>query len=183
MADLSSISVPENITFEQGIEITQLLLNKLEENSLSEAEIENAIADLVKTQNGARGFFVTYLTDPRPCCNQPTAAIIHGLRTSPEIISELLVKNVAMSSAMAVYHQRQNNSEMEQSSQRVSQRSIDLIQQLNLPILRSLIQQLLDSAKTGEGNYQEFLARWGYDSEQLAAVVKALEPLLPSNCE
>jgi len=182
MADLSSISVPENITFEQGIEITHLLLNKLEENSLLEAEIETVIAQLVKTQNGARGFFVTYLTNPHPCCDQPTAAIIHGLRTSPEIISELLVKNVAMSTAMAVYHGRQNNLEMEQSSQQVSQRSADLIQQLNLPILRALIQQLFDSATTGEGTYQEFLERWGYDLEQLSAIVKALEPLLSYNC-
>ncbi len=182
MFNLSTLSVPENITFEQGMEITQTLLNKIEEKQLFEAEVETVIAQLVKTQNGARGFFVTYLTDPRPCCDQPTAAIIQGLRTSPEIISELLVKNVAMSSAMAVYHGRQNNLEMEQSSQRVSQRSADLIQLLNLPILRSLVQQLLDSAKTGEGTYQEFLERWGYDLEQLSAIVKALEPLLSYNC-
>ncbi|VXD16233.1 conserved hypothetical protein [Planktothrix serta PCC 8927] len=183
MFNLSPLSVPENITFDQGMEITQTLLNKIEEKQLFEAEIEKVIAELVKTQNGARGFFVTYLTDPRPCCDQPTATIIDGLRTSPKIVSELLVKNVAMSAAMAVYHGRQNNLEMEQSSQRVSQRSADLIQQLNLPILRSLVQQLFDSATTGEGTYQEFLERWGYDLEQRAAIVKVLEPLLGSNCE
>jgi hypothetical protein len=59
MTDLS-ISVPENVTFEQGIEITELLLNTLEENSLLEAEITRVITELVKTHNGARGFFVTY---------------------------------------------------------------------------------------------------------------------------
>lgn len=44
MTDLS-ISVPENVTFEQGIEITELLLNTLEENSLLEAEITRVITE------------------------------------------------------------------------------------------------------------------------------------------
>lgn len=178
MQNLSPLSVPENITFEQAIEITQMLLDKIEEKALFEAEIENAIAQLVKTQPGARGFFVAYLTDPRFFCNSPTDEVIQALNKSPQIVSELLVKNVAMSTAMAVYHRRQNNTEMENSSQRVSQRSVNLIQQLNLPILRSLIQQLLDNIQTGEGTYQEFLERWGYDSEQKTAIIDVLNPLL-----
>ncbi len=178
MQNLSSLSVPENITFEQAIEITQTLLDQIEEKALFEAEIENAIAQLVKTQPGARGFFVTYLTDPRPWCDHPTDAVIQALNKSTQIVSELLVKNVAMSTAMAVYHRRQNNTEMENSSQRVAQRSVNLIQQLNLPILRSLIQQLLDNIQTGEGTYQEFLERWGYDSEQKTAIIDVLNPLL-----
>ncbi|CAD5978274.1 hypothetical protein PCC9214_04366 [Planktothrix tepida] len=178
MLNLSSLSVPENITFEQAIEITQTLLDKIEEKQLFEAEIETVIVQLVTTQNGARGFFVTYLTDPRPFCNQPTDAVIQALQKSPEIVSELLVKNIAMSAAMAVYHRRHNNTEMESSSQRVSQRSSNLIQRLNFPQLRSRVQQLFDSAKTGEGTYQEFLDRWGYDAEQQDVIAEVLQPLL-----
>jgi hypothetical protein len=174
----SSISIPENITFEQGIETTQLLLNKLEENSLSEAEIEKVITELVKTQNGARGFFVTYLTDARPGFDQPMTPILQALETSPEIVSDLLVKNVAMSAAMVVYHHRHNNLEMQESSQQVVQRSSNLIQQLNFSLLRSRLQQLFNSVQTGAGSYQDFLERWKYDSEQLAAIVKILERLL-----
>jgi len=178
MENLSSLSVPENITFEQALEITQTLLNKIEEKGLFEAETENVIAQLINTNNGARGFFVIYLTDPRTFCNQPTNGVIKALSKSPEMVSELLIKNAAMSTAMAVYHRRQNNTEMENSSQRVSQRSVNLIQQLNLPILRSLIQQLLDNIQTGEGTYQAFLERWGYDAEQKMAIIKVLNPLL-----
>lgn len=178
MADLSSLSVHENITFEQGIEITELLLNKLEENSLSEAEITQLITELVKTHNGARGFFVSYLTDARPGFDQPNAAILRALETSPEMVSDLLVKNVAMSAAMVVYHHRHNNLEMQESSQKVVQRSSDLIQQLNFPLLRSQLQQLFNTVQTGEGTYKDFLDRWGYDLEQRSAIVKILERLL-----
>ncbi|MGL4499346.1 MAG: hypothetical protein ACRC2M_17345 [Planktothrix sp.] len=181
MAELSSISVPENITFDQGIEITELLLNELADNSLSEVEITKTITKLVKTHNGARGFFVTYLTDARTCFDQPIDSIIQALETSPEIVSDLLVKNVAMSSAMVVYHHRHNNLEMQESSQRVVQRSTGLIQQLNCLLLRSQLQDLLNSAKTGKGTYQDFLKRWEYDSEQLVAIVKILERLLSSD--
>ncbi|BBD55066.1 hypothetical protein [Planktothrix agardhii] len=177
MTDLS-ISVPENVTFEQGIEITELLLNTLEENSLLEAEITRVITELVKTHNGARGFFVTYLTDARPGFDQPMTPILQALETSPEIVSDLLVKNVAMSAAMVVYHHRHNNLEMQESSQQVVQRSSNLIQQLNFSLLRSRLQQLFNSVQTGAGSYQDFLERWKYDSEQLAAIVKILERLL-----
>ncbi|WRH66531.1 MAG: hypothetical protein RSE13_23680 [Planktothrix sp. GU0601_MAG3] len=161
MADLSSILVPENITFEQGIEITELLLNKLEENSLLEAEITRVITKLVKTHNGARGFFVTYLTDARPGFDQPIASIIQALETSPEIVSDLLVKNVAMSAAMVVYHHRHNNLEMQESSQQVVQRSSNLIQQLNFSVLRSRLQQLFNTIQTGAGNLSRILRTLG----------------------
>ena len=175
---MSNVTVPENVTFEQAIEITQTLMAQIQEKKLSEADIKTAIAQLVQTQNGARGFFVSYLTDPLPWADHPTPSVLEALRTSPEIVSGLLVKNVAMSAAMVVHHHRQNNPEMAQSSQRVTQRSVQLIQQLNLPTLPPLIQQLFESAKTGQGTYQTFLERWKYDQEQRSAMAAALEPLL-----
>ncbi|MCC3433131.1 MAG: hypothetical protein JGK08_25040, partial [Microcoleus sp. PH2017_04_SCI_O_A] len=59
----SSLLASESITFEGAIELTQSLLPQIEGSRLSEAQIEQAVASLVKTKNGARGFFVTYLTD------------------------------------------------------------------------------------------------------------------------
>jgi hypothetical protein len=53
---------PDDISFEDAIAFTQSLLPQMVETNLSESQIEDAIASLVKTQNGARGFFVTYLT-------------------------------------------------------------------------------------------------------------------------
>lgn len=177
MAILPSLNAPEGINFEEAIALTQSLLSEMEQGTLSESEIEVAIASLVKTMNGARGFFVTYLTDERSLADHPSPAVIEALKSAPEIVSELLVKNVAMSAAMVVHHRRNQNEEMAASSLRVRSRTTHLIQRLQLPVCQDLAKQVLDSALTGEGAFQAFLQRWGYDQEQKQAIGEALEPL------
>ena len=162
----SSLVVPNAITFEQAIAITQSLLAELEQGRLSEAELNAMVASLVGSENGGRGFFVTYLTDDRPFADQPTEAIVQALRSSPEIVSELLVKNLAMSTAMATSHRRNQNDVMAQGSDRVQKRSFQLIQQTQLPETVQKAQLLHESATTGTGSYQSFLDRWNYDAEQ-----------------
>jgi uncharacterized membrane protein (DUF441 family) len=56
------VSIPESVTFEEAIAFTQSLMSQIEAGEVSPSEIRNAIAQLVKSENGARGFFVTYLT-------------------------------------------------------------------------------------------------------------------------
>lgn len=179
---MSKLSVPETISFEEAIALSQELLSQVEAGQLSEAEIETAIASLVKTQNGARGFFVTYLTDNRPLADEPTPAVFGALETAPETVPELLVKNTAMSSAMVVHHRRNGDEEMAASSERVRSRSVHLIQNLQIPALKTTAKELYNSATTGEGVYQEFLQRWGYDEEQRKAMSQALEPWVRAVC-
>jgi hypothetical protein len=170
--------VPESITFEQAIGLTQTLLNQMAEGNLSDSEIEQRIAALVASENGARGFFVTYLTDERSLADQPTAGVIRALQSSPDVVVELLLKNIAMSSAMAVAHRRNQNEPMAQGSDRVRSRSLHLIQQLHSPLITEKAQQLNTSAQTGTGSYQAFLDRWGYDTEQRQAIQQALAPIV-----
>ena len=73
----------ETITFEEAIDFTHSLLEKMEANQIKESEIQSAITSLVKTENGARGFFVTYLTDNRPIVDKPSKSEIEALKTSP----------------------------------------------------------------------------------------------------
>jgi hypothetical protein len=102
---------------------------------------------------------------------------LNALKSSPEIISELLVKNLVMSSAMVIYHTRQNAPEMAEGSQRVRSRSLDLIKSLQLSSINSLVEQMRQSLTTKEGDYQEFLQKWGYDEEQKQAMLQTLELL------
>jgi hypothetical protein len=157
-------SMTEAVTFEQAIALTQDLLEKLPD--LSEPDIQASITNLVGTENGARGFFVTYLTDDRPFADQPSSAVLQALQTSPEIVSELLVKNLAMSASMAIAHRRNGQEDMAQGSDRVQRRSENLVQGLQMPEIGKKAAQCRASATTGEGEYQAFLERWGYDAEQ-----------------
>lgn len=174
----SAFEVPGTVTFEQAIALSQSLLEQMSQELLQEPEIEQAISALVSSENGARGFFVTYLTDARALADHPTAGVIRGLQSAPHVVAELLVKNLAMSSAMVIAHQRRQDNEMATNSRRVQQRSTQLIQQLQLPELTTRIDQLSSSAATGSGAYQEFLQRWGYDAEQRQAIQQALESVL-----
>jgi hypothetical protein len=169
------ISVPADVTFEQAISLTQSLMAQMQQQQLSETDLEAIIFALVSSENGARGFFVTYLTDDRPLADQPSDAVIRALQSSPEIVAELLVKNLAMSSAMAIAHRRNQKEEMAQGSDRVEARTAKLIEQLKLPQVAEKAQKLKESAETGTGEYQAFLERWGYDAEQRKVIQQHME--------
>ena len=170
----SSLLASESITFEGAIELTQSLLAQIEVDRLSEAQIEQAVASLVKTKNGARGFFVTYLTDEGQVADRPSPGAIEALRSAPEIVAELLVKNLAMSSAMVVYHSRHQSEERAAGSARVQGRSRNLIQILQMPACKGVASEMLESLQNASGEYEEFFERWGYDDEQKLAIRSAV---------
>lgn len=174
----SPLTVPAAITFEQSIHLTHALLVQMETGNLSEAAIESTLTDLVSSENGARGFFVTYLTNDRPFADHPTPAVVHALKSSPEIVSELLVKNVAMSTAMAITHRRNQKEEMAHGSDRVQRRTAQLIRLVQLPQVAQKAAELQQSAATGVGKYQAFLDRWNYDAEQRQAIQQAVEQVV-----
>jgi hypothetical protein len=167
-----SLKAEKNITFEEAIGLTEKFINEIPQ--LSESEKEAIVSSLVISENGARGFFVTYLTNDNPLVDEKSSGILAGLQTSPEIISELLVKNVAMSTAMKITHERNNNLDMAEKSARVTQRSLNLINQLSLSEIQEKIDLLMNTIQEEKGVYQEFLDRWEYDHEQKQAIHKQL---------
>lgn len=176
---MNQFSIPESMTFQEAIALTQSLLKQIEAGTLSPSEIQSAVTNLVQSQNGARGFFVTYLNSN--LADSPSPVILSALQSSPNTISELLVKNVAMSAAMEITHLRNQKEEMAQGSKQVCQRSMNLIQQLQLAEIQATARQLHHSAVTGEGDYTEFLQRWGYDSEQRQVISEALSSIIAQN--
>ncbi len=173
----SAFAVPMTVTFEQAITLTQSLLDQLADQALLDAELEVAVSQLVQHENGARGFFVSYLTDPRPLADTPSAGLVQALRSAPEPVAELLVKNLAMATAMAITHRRNQNEDMAQGSDRVRQRVMGLIQQVQLAQVQTKLAQMQASLETAGGPYQDFLERWGYDAEQRQAIAQTLSQL------
>lgn len=167
-----------SLTFENAIALTQAVLAQMEQGSLSEADIEKTIAQLIDSPDGARGFFVTYLTDDRPLADAPTAGVVRALQSSPTLVADLLVKNLAMSSAMLLHHQRHQDAASSQGSAQVQRRTVRLLRLVQLAEVQEQAAKLVEGATTGKGEGQAFLSRWGYDAEQKAAICKALTPLL-----
>ncbi len=177
----SQLTVPADVKFDEAISLTQAFLSQLKSNELTSSQIQDFVSALVKTANGARGFFVTYLTAQEPICDEPRAETIAALQSQPEISAELLVKNIAMSTAQQLYHHRRNDVEMVASSATVAARTTKIIQQLNLPQIQDLCRELVSTINTGTGVYSEFLQRWGYDDEQKNAIAQAVTQFYTSS--
>jgi predicted regulator of Ras-like GTPase activity (Roadblock/LC7/MglB family) len=173
----STLTVPANIKFDEAIDLTQTFLMQLKKNELTSSQIQDFVSELVQTANGARGFFVTYLTASDPICDEPRAEIIVALQANPEIAADLLVKNMAMSTAQQIYHQRRNDPDMAASSATVAARTTKIIQQLNLPQIQEMCRELVTTIQTGAGAYREFLNRWGYDNEQQNSIAQVVSQL------
>lgn len=175
----STLEVPSNISFEQAIDFSNSLLDKMEAGEISPSEIAATVSELVKTENGGRGFFVTYLTTDKALADNPSPEVVQALRSHLEIVAELLAKNVAMSAATAIIHQRNGNQEMAKSAAIVRDRTSNIIKLIDRPAVYSCCREICQSASTGEGKYIAFLDRWHYDREQRQLICQALQQVLP----
>jgi hypothetical protein len=159
------------MTFEEAIAYTEALLSR---KDLDDSQLESEISALVQTANGARGFFVCFLTGEWQLADAPSQPIIRALQSAPSAIAELLVKNLAMSTAMAIFHRRVGNEEQAQGSDRVARRTALLIEKVELAEVSEIATQMRNSAISGDGNYASFLEKWGYDAEQKHAITNVL---------
>ncbi|MGF1600961.1 MAG: hypothetical protein ACFCU8_02890 [Thermosynechococcaceae cyanobacterium] len=174
----TDFQVPPKVSFQGAIAFTQTLLTDIDQ--LAPSEIESHVSDLVVTMNGARGFFVTFLTNDFKLPQAKSDAIATALCTAPDIVAELLVKNLVMSTAMTLTHSRQDNTEMAQQSQQTQQRTKAIIQQVQLPAVEQEAQQLWQSLTTETGAYTDFLQKWGYDDEQKQAMQTVISETFPA---
>lgn len=174
----NSSETVSTLSFPDAIAATQSLMAQMANNQLNEAEIEQAISSIVSSKSGARGFFVSYLTSDMTLADRPASGAIDALKTAPEVISELLVKNLAMSSAMAITHRRNQDETNAQGSERVTKRTANLIRLVNLDLVTEELNKLKATIATGEGEYQDFLKRWGYDRQQQEVIQQAIAQVI-----
>ena len=165
-------------SFSQAIAVTQSLIAQINQNKLSEAEIQQVVSSILSTKNGGRGFFVSYLTSDMPLADNPSQGIIEGLKSSIEVSSKLLVKNLAMSSAMIITHGRNNDTDNIKGSRKVYQRTSNLIQMINSKSIKDELLKLQVTIENKDGEYQDFLERWNYDAEQKGVILEAISILV-----
>jgi hypothetical protein len=175
----NAAEISQAITFEEAINLTQSLLDQLEQSTLKASEFEEAVAKLIATHNGARGFFVAFLTDSRALIDTLIPTVIPALQSTPEIAPELLVKNLAMSTAMEITHHRNNNLDLAAQSAQVQCRTTALLEQLGFHYFKAEGEGLWQAVTENAGAYAAFLKRWGYDAEQKTAIAHQLQAVFP----
>ena len=159
-------------TFKQAMDATMLWCKSWENDEISDEVISDRIGQLIKTVEGARGFFVVSLSIDCPLMDRFPDALIFQLRSSGEIVVDLTVKNLAMSSAMAITH-RNNNDPQEIQSERIKNRCIELLKLLDSNQVKKRLDVLIEATK-GNGADFKFLNQWGYNNEQINAISESI---------
>ena len=159
-------------TFKQAMEATVIWCKSWENDEISDEVISDRVGELIKTVEGARGFFVVSLSIDCPLMDRFPDALIVQLRSSGEIVVDLTAKNLAMSSAMVITH-RKNNDIQEFQSERIKIRCIELLKLLDSNKVKERLSNLLEATK-GHGSDLRFLQRWDYNDEQIKAISESI---------
>lgn len=180
--------MPQQITFQQSIETSRELIEKLEANALPDSQAGSEITEYLSDMATARGFFVSLLTGDWTFGNKIPTIVIETIRTNPGHAYTLLTRNLVMSCATAVVHKRSEQPDLAKGSDRVAERSAYIIKKLdNTEILNELLDircacedKLNDSDTSGQdtGTYRAFLERWSYDLEQIRAARDCVNHLI-----
>jgi len=159
-------------TFKEAMQASMLWCQSWENDEISDEVISDRIGELIKTVEGARGFFVVSLSIDCPLMDRFPDALIFQLRSSGEIVVDLTVKNLAMSSAMIITH-RNNKDPQEFQSKRIKIRCIELLKLLDSTQVKKRLDVLLEATK-GNGTDLNFLNKWGYNDEQINAISESI---------
>ena len=159
-------------TFKEAMQASMLWCKSWENDEISDEVISDRIGELIKTVEGARGFFVVSLSIDCPLMDRFPDALIFQLRRSEEIVVDLTVKNLAMSSAMIITH-RNNKDPQETQSKRIKIRCIELHKLLDSTQVKKRLDVLLEATK-GNGTDLKFLNKWGYNDEQINAISESI---------
>jgi hypothetical protein len=166
-------STPLQPTFQQAMEITAQWLGLWENGELSDEVLGDRVAEMVASRDGARGFFVVSLAGDSPLMDRLPDPVVLALRQAGDGVVDLSVRNLAMSTAMALHHQRHGDAGQQGGSERVQLRCTELLRLLEPGAVKERLETLLE-ATSGRGDDVVFLDRWGYDADQRAAIADAV---------
>ena len=169
---MTANSIPQP-TFQQAMDITAQWLGLWENGELSDEVLSDRVAEMVASRDGARGFFVVSLAGDSPLMDRLPDPVVLALRQAGDGVVDLSVRNLAMSTAMALHHQRNGDAGQQGGSERVQLRCTELLRLLEPGAVKERLETLLE-ATSGRGDDVVFLDRWGYDADQRAAIADAV---------
>ena len=161
-------------SFTQAINISAEWCKEWEEELLSEEVLADRVAELIKTKNGIRGFFAYALSD-QDCylLDKLPFSVVFKLQEVGNSVVEILVKNLIMSSAQVVLHEREKNLVYKSNSENISERCKNILRLLDTKLVTNTINQIIkdldnlgnsfDYSKKYDDNQKEFIKKQIFD--------------------
>ena len=168
-----AINVKET-SFTQAINISAQWCKEWEEELLSEEVLADRIAELIKTKNGLRGFFAYALSD-RDCyiLDKLPFSIVFKFQEIGDSVVEIIVKNLIMSSAQVVLHEREKNLVYKSNSENIAERCKNILRLLETKSVTKTINKIIkdldnlgnsfDNSKKYDDQQKEFIKIQIYD--------------------
>ena len=131
-------------SFIQSINIAKDWCKEWEDEFLSDEVLADRIKELIKTRNGIRGFFAYTLSDSNcTLLDKLPSSIIYIFREIGESVVEITIKNLFMSSAQIVSHQKDKNFKYAAMSENISERCINLLKELDTHLVTNQVNVML----------------------------------------
>ncbi|MDC3159196.1 hypothetical protein OA667_00420 [Prochlorococcus sp. AH-716-G10] len=155
-------------SFTQAINISAQWCREWGEDLLSEEVLSDRVAELIKTKNGMRGFFAYALSDQN-CylLDKLPFSFVFKLQEAGDEVVEIVVKNLIMSSAQVIAHERDNNIEYKSYSENISERCKGILRVLETKSVTKNITQIMndldnlgnsfDNSKKYDDKQKEFI--------------------------
>jgi len=159
-------------SFSQAINISAKWCREWDEDLLSEEVLADRISELIKTKNGLRGFFAYALSD-KNCLllDKLPFSLIYKLNEGGDGVTEIVVKNLIMSSAQIIIHRRENNHEYEIKSENISDRCKAILSLLKTKSVTKSVNQVLRDLDDMGNSFDNSVK---YDSEQKEFIKKQI---------
>ena len=167
----------KNPSFTQSINIANKWCKEWGEDLLSEEVLADRVAELIKTKNGMRGFFAYALSDQN-CylLDKLPFSFVFKLQEAGNDVVEIIVKNLIMSSAQVIAHERDNNIEYKSNSENISERCKNILRVLETKSVTKNITQIMndldnlgnsfDNSKKYDDMQKEFIKYQIFDITQ-----------------
>ena len=136
--------ISQDPSFIQSITIANNWCKDWDNDLLSDEVLADLIKELIKTKNGMRGFFAYTLSDSKcTLLDKLPSSLIFILRERGDHIVEITIKNLFMSSAQILNHQKDKNIEYAERSNIISDRCVNLLKELDTKVVTKKINKML----------------------------------------
>ncbi len=136
--------ISQDPSFIQSINIANDWCEDWDDDLLSDEVLADRIKELIKTRNGIRGFLAYALSDSKcTLLDKLPSSIIFTLRERGVDVVEITIKNLFMSSAQILNHQKAKNVEYAERSNNISERCINLLKELDTKLVTKEINKML----------------------------------------